>query len=305
MRKAANVRAAASGLDKADDIEYLYRIRCHYASLSKKRKRIADYILAHQDELPHSSINLLAKKIGTNASGVTRFCQALGFKGFSELKFYMRQEFLSPFARNDSITREDSTALMKQKMIAQDKEIVDDTIALLEEYDIQGAVRLVSTARRLDIFAEGGSAASAMAAYTLFMQLAIPCRLYSDAFIAITSASQMRHDDVALVISYSGSASNSVNFAKMARERGASVIAITGYVNSPVTHHADISLYCSSKVKNDLRDMHIARLSELCIIGLLHVGTYAKNIDQHGENLENLIKATRITRLKNGHHISF
>ncbi len=296
---------APPSLEDANAIEYLYRIRCHYGSLSRKRKRIADYIIAHQDELPHSSINLLARKIGTNASAVTRFCQALGFKGFSELKFYMEQEILAPFSRNTNVTHADSVALMKQKTIAQDKEIVDDTITLLAEHDVQNAVRLVVSARRLDIFAEGGSAASAMAAYTMFMQLAIPCRLYTDAFIAITSASQLQKGDLALAVSYSGSASNSVNFLKVAKERGAAAIAITGYVNSPITTHADITLHSSSKVKNDLRDMHIARISELCIIGLLHVGAYARRIDSQGENLDNLIKATRITRLKKGHAVSF
>ncbi len=303
MRDAA--REAPPSLEDANAVEYLYRIRCHYGALSRKRKRIADYIIAHQDELPHSSINLLARKIGTNASAVTRFCQALGFKGFSELKFYMEQEILSPFARNTNVTRFDSTALMKQKTVAQNKEIVDDTITLLDERDIQNAVRLLVSAKRLDIFAEGGSAASAMAAYTMFMQLAIPCRLYTDAFIAITSASQLKKGDLALAVSYSGSASNSVNFLKVAKERGASAIAITGYASSPITGHADITLHSSGKVKNDLRDMHIARISELCIIGLLHVGAYAKTIDSQGENLDNLIKATRITRLKKGHDVAF
>ena len=301
--KGDNHRSDAHG--DASDIEYLYRIRCHYNSLSKKRKRIADYILSHQDELLHSSINLLARKIGTNASAITRFCQALGFKGFSELKFYMEQEILSPFARNDTITQADSIALMKQKMQAQDKEIIDDTITLMDEYDVQAAIAMIASASRLDIFAEGGSAASAMSAYTMFMQLAVPCRLYNDAFIAITSASQLNKGDIALGISYSGSASNTVNFLRVARERGASTLAITGYATSPITRLADITLYSSSKVKNDLRDMHIARMSELCIIGLLHVGAYSRTADSQGENLDNLIKATRITRLKNGHGISF
>lgn len=139
----------------------------------------------------------------------------------------------------------------------------------------------------------------------MFMQLSIPCRLYSDAFIAITSASQLRKGDLALSISYSGSASNSVNFLRVARENRATTIAITGYRNSHLTRHADLTLYSSSKVKNDLRDMHSARMSELAIIGLLHVGAYAKTVGNQNANLDNLIKATRITRLKNANNISF
>lgn len=298
-------RQNAASADGAADIEYLYRIRCHYNTLSKKRKHIADYIIAHQHELPHSSINLLARKMGTNAAAVTRFCQALGFKGFSELKFYMEQEILSLFARKDTINKSDSIAMVKQKMMRQDKEIVEDTVTLLNEPDIQRAIKLITTTKRLDIFAEGGSASSALAAYTMFMQLSIPCRLYNDAFIAITSASQLQEGDLALVVSYSGSASNSVNFLRMARARKASTVAITGFVNSHVTRFADITLYSSSKVKNDLRDMHTARISELIIIGLLHVGAYAKTMDNQEDNLKNLIEATRMTRLKNSNNISF
>ena len=96
-----------------------------------------------------------------------------------------------------------------------------------------------------------------------------------------------------------------MNFLKAAKSRKATTIAITGYVNSPLTNYADVVLYTSTKVRNDLRDMHIARISELCVIGMLQVGIYVKTADNLVENMENLMEATHLTRLKNGYNVLF
>ena len=69
-----------------EDIEYIGRIKMQYASLSKSQKRIANYILNHREAVIHHSITTMAQKTGTVPSTVTRVCQALSYKGFSEMK---------------------------------------------------------------------------------------------------------------------------------------------------------------------------------------------------------------------------
>ena len=292
-------------LEQLDEgIEYLYRIRCHYSALSKKQKKIAGYICQHQHEIMHTSISKLSEKIGVNAPALTRFAQALGFKGFSELKFYMEKDLLTPFSDRASVLRDDSIEIVKQKLIKQNQEIIEDTISTLSEAEIEKAIKAIEKCRRFCIFAEGGSTAAAVAAHNMFLQLGLSCEVYQDAFLGISVASQLQKGDVAMAISYSGSSINTVNFLKESKSKRATTIAITGYVNSHLTGSADIVLYTSTKVKNDLRDMHIARISEMCVIGMLQVGIYINMPDLAG-NIQNLMEVTHMTRLKTGQNIYF
>ncbi len=287
------------------EIEYLYRIRNYYPSLSKKQKKVAKYISGHQNEVLHSSISQLAAKIGVNPPTITRFSQAIGFKGFSELKFYMEKGILSPFSEKATINKEDSLSVIKQKITDQDSEVIEDTISLLEEDKIEHIISVLNKSERLVIFAEGGSTAAAVAAHNMFAQLGIHCESYQDAFLGITVATQLNKKSVAIAISYSGSSINSVNFLKECRSKGAYTVAITGYKNSPLTQFANTVLYTSTKVANNLYEMHTARISELCIIGMIQIAYYSRHYDSLEENLSSLTDVTHMTRLKSGQNIVF
>jgi RpiR family transcriptional regulator, carbohydrate utilization regulator len=216
----------------------------------------------------------------------------------------MEKDLLTPFSDRMSVVRGDSIAIVKQKLIKQNQEIIEDTISTLSEAEIEKATKAISKSHRFCIFAEGGSSAAAVAARNMFLQLGLSCEVYQDAFLGISVASQLGKEDVAMAISYSGSSINTVNFLKESKMKHATTIAITGYVNSHLTNSADIVLYTSTKVKNDLRDMHIARISEMCVIGMLQVGIYINSPDLSA-NIQNLMDATHMTRLKTGQNIFF
>lgn len=291
--------------ENKENIEYLYRIRCRYHVLSKKGKKIADYLCTHKHDSFHLSINQLAEKTGTNAPAITRFAQTLGFSGYSELKFYIEKELLSPYAQDNTVTGLDSMAVIKQKVMAQDKEIIDQSISMFDNNKLEKAIESIASASKVELFAEGGSASNASALYNMLLQLFIPCRMYTDAFLAITSASQLTSSDTALSISYSGSSINSVNFLKEAKKHHAKTIAITGYINSPLANAADIVLITSTNIRNDLRDMHVVRMSELCCIGILQVGLYVRMESSILDKIQSLTEATRLTRLKSGYDVLF
>ena len=65
--------------------EYISRISSQYSFLPKQQKKLARYILSHQDEVIHSSITTLSRKTNIAASTITRFCPSLSYSGFSEM----------------------------------------------------------------------------------------------------------------------------------------------------------------------------------------------------------------------------
>ena len=78
-----------------DNSEYASRLSSQYSFLPKQQKKLANYILNHQDEVIRSSITMLSHKTGIAASTITRFCQSLSYSGFSEMKFSMSKKVLS------------------------------------------------------------------------------------------------------------------------------------------------------------------------------------------------------------------
>ena len=74
--------------------EYISRIHLQFSSLSKSQKRIAQYIVNHPNEIVHYSITQLAQKTKTTPSTITRFCQSMSYKGFSEMKVYIEKQLI-------------------------------------------------------------------------------------------------------------------------------------------------------------------------------------------------------------------
>jgi DNA-binding MurR/RpiR family transcriptional regulator len=291
-----------SGFNAVDplssDIEYLCRIRSNYHSLTKIEKKIARYILNHQNEVLYNSITLFAKKIGTSAPTITRFCQSLGFKGFSEFKFYMEKDLLSPFSKSEEIDLNDSIKIVKQKILHFNKEIIDDTIMLLNEHQLEKTISAISNANMVHFYGEGGTSSTAFFAYNLFLQIGIPCNAFNDGILALMAAPHLKKGDVAISITYSGSAVNPMDALKLAKEHGATTISITGNPSSPITKFSDIVLCSSSKIKDDIRFLHAARICELVIIGLMQIGVLNSNYEKLSSNIVHSKEAIKLRRLK-------
>ncbi|MDK2800147.1 MAG: RpiR family transcriptional regulator, carbohydrate utilization regulator [Clostridiales bacterium] len=280
-----------------NNTEYLARIRSHYHLLSDSEKKIADYILKNRDEIVDISIHPLAKKTGTSAATVIRFCQALGFKGYTEFKFYIERELLSPVGEIEKINKDDSIKVIKQKLFNFNKEVIDDTLMILDDDQTEKAVDAISKAETIHFYGEGGSGSIAFSAAHAFLQIGLPCNFFNDAFLQVSSASQLKKGDVAIGITHSGRTINTIDAIKVAKERGATTICITGYVNSPITEYSDIILYTSSKTTNFLSDLPAARISELCIISTLQLGIITRNYEKLAGNIKKSKEAFELKRI--------
>ena len=98
-----------------NEVEYLYRISETYSNMSKGQKKIARYFVEHQSDMCKLSITQLAQKLNVTPSAITRFCQALNYKGFSELKFYVGKNILSSHNMDNTLLKEDSLSVLIQK----------------------------------------------------------------------------------------------------------------------------------------------------------------------------------------------
>ena len=143
-------------------------------------------------------------------------------------------------------------------------------------------ITLVRKAQRIYFFSHGGSSASALIGQILFMQIGIPAFSFTELSMASMAASQMQRGDIAIGISSSGNAKTAVDALRIARSNGATTVGITGFSNTHLAYYSDL-LLCYSLAVEDIRLMHVSRMCETAILGVIQNWILQKGLDADGD----------------------
>ena len=73
--------------------EFRIRLRDVSDALPKRLRQCADYLALNTDKIAVSTVAELAEAAGVQPSALMRFCQLLGFTGFSELQKLFRHDY--------------------------------------------------------------------------------------------------------------------------------------------------------------------------------------------------------------------
>lgn len=280
----------------SEEVEYVGRIKMQYASLSKAQKRIANYILNHRDEVIHYSITTMAQKTGTVPSTVTRFCQALSYKGFSELKVYMEKNLATPLAIDAPIQKSDSIQMVIQKLMNTFQNAVSDTLRTLDGKELTEAVDAILQAKRIVFFGQSGGSISASYAQQLLLRINILSQMINGRVDMNLAASTLGPGDVAIGINYSGEIRAIIEALTTAKRNKATVIVITANPNSTMGKMADIKVCYSNNIPDDLQYLHIASMCEVAIIGAIQTEILRRPMQI--EKIEASKKTVLASRLK-------
>ena len=290
----------ASGKNVSGDDDLIYNIRILYPKMPRNSRRIASYFLAHPNEVMRNSITSLAQKVGTNPSTITRFCQTIGYAGFSEFRYRFELSFRKASEGEDEPRPEDSVDEIKQKLRSSYSHVFEQSIMQVDSTALERAVRLILDAKnnhnKIYIFGHGGSGYSAQLAQMFFLQIGISSYAHINPPVAAVAAAQMSPGDVALCLSSSGNAVSTVDAMKRAKARRASVIAITSEPGSLLAKGADVRLYYSSSARSDVRYFHLLKLSEIAVIGLLQLCVMMRGGHSISQNINTYTEAVFSTK---------
>lgn len=202
------------------------------------------------------------------------------------MKFCLEKEFLSPFIEIMPIRPTDCISDIKKKYIDIYKASLTDTLLNISDKAITQAAKDLLQAKHTYIYSSGSSGASANFFFQLLTQIGIPCNYYIDKQLAMMSASHLGKGDVAIGINFSGDSKNILDLLSLAKQNEATILVVTAHTQSPIAKIADISLCYSAKIIDDIRYMHIARICELSIVGLLQAVLIKISGDTLVENLK-------------------
>ena len=266
------------------------RLQGAYSGLRAAEQRVADFILAHPDELIYLTVTELAERTRTSESTVVRLCQKIGYKGYQEFKIVLARDLVEPAtAIYAAIEPGDDLATVKSKVFQANAQALRDTLEVLDDEELQRAVDAIAGARRLEIYGVGGSSPLALDAYHKFIKLGVAAVALSDGDLMAMSSSLLAQGDVALGISHTGASRDVTDALGRAKRHGAATICITHRSSSPITKVSDVVLVTAAQQTAFSSDASSSRIAQLAVIDTLYVGVAHKN---HARSLE-MIERTR------------
>ena len=253
----------------------LLQLRESQELMSATERTVADYLLAHRDEVMNLSIHQLAEKTFVSPSTVIRMCQRIGFAGYKEFRQAVTCEMavrrLDHEHKQKEIARFDSLEEIADKVTYRNYISLEDTRNLIDFGTLRECVDLLQSARMVLLFGMGASLCAAHDLNLKLIRLNKPCMVNDDWHVQMLQAKNATKEDLAIVVSYSGETVEVIECMKALRENGTPIIAITRRMDSPVTKLSDYRLYTSDSEATFRSGAMASRISQLNIIDILFV----------------------------------
>ena len=216
--------------------------------LTKSGRLVAEYLTHHADEAQYLSISSLAKECNVAEATVFRFCRALGFEGYHEMRIALAQANATGALLNQQELRPDApTASLCEHAHALFLTAINGTQNALSTEAVEKAVALMREANQVFCFGQGGSMLLANDICARFASLTTKFRTAGDSHFQLLTASLMGPEDVVLFVSYSGATRDMMETLRTAKSAGAKVILLTHYEDSPGAALADVVLLCGAQ----------------------------------------------------------
>ncbi|MBK6595082.1 MAG: glucokinase [Burkholderiales bacterium] len=259
-------------LDGANGSAILGQIRRALPSLSPAEQRVAQHVLLQPRSALNDPIATIARAADVSQPTVIRFCRSLGCEGLSDFKLRLASGLTGTIPiTHTQVTGNDSMLELGAKVLGNTASAILQARDHLNRDSMDRAMRLIADSVRVEIYAVGHYGAVANDAQFKFLRVGVSAVAQTDPRLQALSANLLRPDVVVLIISSSGRISELLDVAEKAKERGATVIAITES-QSPLARKADLALIVDHVEDIATQVPMISRILHLLMVDILVVG---------------------------------
>lgn len=246
-----------------------------YNSLTKTEKKIADIILTSPQILSQASLSDIAKQFDVGEATFIRFCRTIGFRGFTDLKLQLAIELATKKKEGNelldsNINEHDDAQCIAEKLNHSINNVIVETINLLDFKQIDTVVNCLHKARNILLFGVGSSGVSAEDTKHKLMRIGLQVDATSNTHFMYMQAALLTEQDVAIGISHSGSSKETIQALKIAQQNGASTIALTHNLRSPITQVSDYVLINGNRQKLLQGDSIGTKIAQLFVLDLIY-----------------------------------
>lgn len=257
----------------------LVGLRAVLPTLRPSERRIAQFFIDEPDRAARLPVAQLAEHCGTSTTSVVRFCRSMGYAHLRDLRAAVlvdvARESVTTAALPDAPGDLSTPATLEQvvaKICNDETMSLADTARCLDVDELQRAVDLLGSADRVDVFGVGASSFVGLDFQQKLNRIGRTALNWADPHAAWTAAATFEPHNVALAISHSGATGDTGQFLAIARERGASTIAITNHAGSPITRWADVVLTTAARESAFRSGALGSRLAQLMVVDCLFMG---------------------------------
>lgn len=273
------------------------RIRASMDQMRPSERKVADYVLGQPEKAISQGISAIAAESGISDPTVLRFCRALGYDGFQDFKLGLAQSMaLGTSGIHQGIDPTDRAPTLAAKICSQTIGAINDLSKMVDWDQVERAIDVLAAAARIEFHGAGASGAVAIDAQHKFFRLNVPVVAYVDPHMQMMSAASLTCGDTLVSFSYTGRAREVVNAARLARQREASVVAVT----TPGTELAAIASHpiCLPVIEDtETYTPMTSRLLQLVVVDILEVGVALRRGPSLTHHLRRLKEALMLARL--------
>jgi len=239
--------------------------------LSTAEQRVANWVINHPRQSTESTLAEVARHSGVSEPTVVRFCRSVGVSGFRELTLRLAEALSRPATYlHQDVAVDDSNADAVNKVFDASIRVLVDTRAQLAGQPFDEAVERMAQARQLIFIGMGASGYVARDAAHKFFRLGIPCSALTDIPSILQFASIAQPNDVLLFVSTLGGWQELTRAAGLARDRDATVIALTR-PGCELSEQATLLFACEPAEDTCVFTPMTSRLAQLALLDALLV----------------------------------
>ncbi|GIT79732.1 RpiR family transcriptional regulator [Leifsonia sp. LS1] len=280
-------------------------IQSHVDSFPPTMRRVADVILERPQIVMENTISELARACDTSEASIVRFCRALGFTGYPQLKLQLAAELAKESAEfggngdgayGADISPSDTLAEMVAKIAGSEILGIRETADTLDIKVLQRVIRKLERAKRVVLFGVGASNAGAQDLAQKLLRIGHVALAFHDAHDALVSAALVEQGDVAIGFSHNGRTRETMAFLSAARRNGAHTVAVTNVPDSPLAEQAESVLRTAVRETTFRSGAMASRIAQLTIIDYLFVGVARGRYDRTVQALKSTYEIVKELR---------
>lgn len=280
-------------------------IQSHVDSFPPTMRRVADVILERPQIVMENTISELARACDTSEASIVRFCRALGFTGYPQLKLQLAAELAKESAEfggngdgayGADISPSDTLAEMVAKIAGSEILGIRETADSLDMEVLQRVIRKLERAKRVVLFGVGASNAGAQDLAQKLLRIGHVALAFHDAHDALVSAALVEQGDVAIGFSHNGRTRETMAFLSAARRNGAHTVAVTNVPDSPLAEQAESVLRTAVRETTFRSGAMASRIAQLTIIDYLFVGVARGRYDRTVQALKSTYEIVKELR---------
>ncbi|HZJ82966.1 MAG TPA: MurR/RpiR family transcriptional regulator [Clostridia bacterium] len=267
--------------------DLIYRIKINYKKMSKGQKLISEYIINNYDKAAFMTASKLGKKVGVSESTVVRFANILDYNGYPKFQKALQELIRTKLT---TVQRIEMSSELDQSMILKGvlKADTNNIRLTMEEINDEVFDEVVdSCLKARNIYVLGLRSAAPLAQFMgyylnfIFSNVRIVTSGVNDIFEQLM---HINSEDLLIGISYPRYASRTIEALSFSKDRGATTVALTDSMLSPLTSFADFTLLARS----DMASFVDSLVAPLSLINALIVAVGMKKSPRVADNFSAL-----------------